>query len=437
VREKLAILSALLLLAAAVAGSGTPALSLGWYGGGACDDAAAQNPGASGGCRYDARERDCGNGVDDDSDEAADCADPDCADASRCVALGDRAASAASASDGTCTTDWWNVFLPQCPRCEPSEVDGDGDCARDDETWLDADSCADGSDAEGDGLTDCADPDCDGDAACAGGGSSAAADETSPDPDGTGALGASPSDTAPSDGAGQPSPNPDPANPDCAVDGAYDPFNTCHDHANRFCDEAPAGADARVVQCGSIGQSGQIAIDSAGQIVENYSYRSVADEIAGHTVNLYRRSQANSEWCVVEPQSGRECCFTDYACSADDVDLGGGPGASCAADICGEQYHPDACGPLALGERASSLAQKVQECGERSSRMSCLACCENLIDGQVRDWNELWLDTAQRSECQFTEIIAEAQEACYSGCKDLPTRPGTEKFEEDFSEFLD
>ncbi len=83
-RALIPALSLALLALAAAAGAASPALSLGWYAAPSCDDAEAQNPGDPAGCRYDAGERECADGVDNDSDERADCLDADCALASSC-----------------------------------------------------------------------------------------------------------------------------------------------------------------------------------------------------------------------------------------------------------------------------------------------------------------------------------------------------------------
>ncbi len=178
--QKIALASSAIAVAlSAAVGAGlpsSPALSLGWYGG-ACDDALAQNPGDPAGCRYEARESNCGDDIDNDSDEAADCADSDCAGFERCGSCISSGAESCHnggdddcdgqidlADQDCCAGDWlsaWTSGLPLCGGgCGRTETDVDGDCERDDRTWLGADSCADGADGEGDGLVDCADPDC-------------------------------------------------------------------------------------------------------------------------------------------------------------------------------------------------------------------------------------------------------------------------------------
>jgi hypothetical protein len=123
-RSLVAPIAALALLVGVAAGvaSGGPALSLNWYGGGACDDALAQNPGDPAGCRYDARETKCADGVDNDSDELTDAFDPDCI----CANEADLRAGELGACSG--------MLAPT--------------------------SCADGLDNDRDGAVDCNDADC-------------------------------------------------------------------------------------------------------------------------------------------------------------------------------------------------------------------------------------------------------------------------------------
>lgn len=141
---------AVALAAAAGAGlSGSPALSLGWYGDGACDDVAAQNPGAPGGCRYEAREVNCADYADNDSDEATDCADGDCAGVPICVpeicanGADDNGNGFTDCQDISC----WNTA--ECASCVAS-----------------AEVCGNGADDDCDGLADCSDEECSADAFC-------------------------------------------------------------------------------------------------------------------------------------------------------------------------------------------------------------------------------------------------------------------------------
>ncbi|TNF32662.1 MAG: hypothetical protein EP329_09500 [Deltaproteobacteria bacterium] len=97
----------------------------------------------------------CDNGVDDNFDNAKDCADPLCADAPACDEGNTDLYGATSCTDGA-----------------DNDADGLTDCADDDceleavcdESNTDAypNGCSDGVDNENDGATDCADPDCDG-----------------------------------------------------------------------------------------------------------------------------------------------------------------------------------------------------------------------------------------------------------------------------------
>jgi hypothetical protein len=125
--------------------------TLGWYDDQneprRCDEVTAANPGLgnpNGGedpCVYDAREDQqegqgslpvCQDDVDNDSDELTDCLDPDCF------------------SDSACGGgEWCNV--------ESAQFAGQaGDCGGDDGV----NKCQDGEDNDSDGLFDCADPDC-------------------------------------------------------------------------------------------------------------------------------------------------------------------------------------------------------------------------------------------------------------------------------------
>ncbi len=112
-RRALAALATLaVVLAAAVSLRAAPAFSLGWYGDGTCDDAEAANPGAPGDCLYGVREADCGNGVDDDSDERTDALDPDCLDEvcePQKEACGDGVDQDCDGEDLPCCR-WWEVW---------------------------------------------------------------------------------------------------------------------------------------------------------------------------------------------------------------------------------------------------------------------------------------------------------------------------------------
>ena len=157
----LALAGAIAAGSLALSGVPAPALSLGWYGD-ACDDATAQNPGDLAGCRYDARESDCGNGIDDDSDEAADGADADCGACSpRVEDCGNGADEdcdgLADCADADCGSD------PRCSGCPEFSV-------FDPSSWFCVpvpETCGNGIDDDGDALADCADSDCAADPSCA------------------------------------------------------------------------------------------------------------------------------------------------------------------------------------------------------------------------------------------------------------------------------
>jgi hypothetical protein len=146
----LALAAAIAVGSLAFSGVPAPAFSLGWLSGGACDDAEAQNPGDPAGCRYDARERDCADRVDNDSDEATDCLDPDCAGDPAC-GHGD----------------------PVCDNEAAANPGGTGGCYGSEPAH-----CQDGFDNDGDGLVDCADPDCANEPGCGGGGCDNPCDST-------------------------------------------------------------------------------------------------------------------------------------------------------------------------------------------------------------------------------------------------------------------
>jgi hypothetical protein len=172
----LALAAAIAVGSAAISGVPTPALSLGWYSD-ACDDAEAQNPGAPGGCRYDAAERECADGIDNDSDERADCADSDCAGTQACLPAVEDCANWVD-DDGDAATDCADSDCAAHPGCEPQpencsnwaddDLDGAIDCSDSDCEWTTAcrtcdgneASCGNGQDDDCDGATDCADDDC-------------------------------------------------------------------------------------------------------------------------------------------------------------------------------------------------------------------------------------------------------------------------------------
>lgn len=148
--KRLSLFAALsLLLLSAAASGATPAVTWpSWWAGG-CADAEAQNPGSATGCRYEAREENCSDGIDNDSDERADRADGDCEPAD----FSDQTLPEGSGEKNPDFGDFswadagWGNDSGQGVDCavggDPSEV-----------------SCSDGCDNDGDGLTDCEDGEC-------------------------------------------------------------------------------------------------------------------------------------------------------------------------------------------------------------------------------------------------------------------------------------
>ncbi|PKN54846.1 MAG: hypothetical protein CVU56_24420 [Deltaproteobacteria bacterium HGW-Deltaproteobacteria-14] len=103
-------------------------------------------------CKAPAQPEDCGNGVDDDGDGAADCPDPDCHASALCDchAQGELTCCYPKCGEGEgleCLGD--NICGYPC-SCEPEQVE----------------LCGNGVDDDGDGLIDCNDPDCAGVAHC-------------------------------------------------------------------------------------------------------------------------------------------------------------------------------------------------------------------------------------------------------------------------------
>ena len=95
-------------------------------------------------------ESNCANNVDDESDGVADCADPDCDGRDRCEYGVEASCGDAFDNDADGDSD-----------CADSDCDGVGSCEYGNEA-----SCSDDVDNDGDELTDCADPDCAGEPTC-------------------------------------------------------------------------------------------------------------------------------------------------------------------------------------------------------------------------------------------------------------------------------
>jgi hypothetical protein len=87
----------------------------------------------------------CGDGLDNDGDGQADCADGDCDGSPLCVDTAEAICDDGADNDGDGQTD-----------CADSDCLGVGLCIAENTTA----TCSDGFDNDGDGLTDCADPGC-------------------------------------------------------------------------------------------------------------------------------------------------------------------------------------------------------------------------------------------------------------------------------------
>jgi len=91
----------------------------------------------------------CANGVDDDGDGKADCADPDCAGEAACMHAVENCTNGTD-DDGDGQVDCADSDCASTPACTPT-----------------AENCTNGTDDDGDGQADCADSDCASDPSCA------------------------------------------------------------------------------------------------------------------------------------------------------------------------------------------------------------------------------------------------------------------------------
>lgn len=109
-----------------------------------CDDGnTVDGDGCSAQCQHETTAEQCANGIDDDEDGLLDCADPDCT------------------QDPVCSeTQCGNGRLESGEECDDgNSADGDG-CSAQCTLESAEQTCDDRLDDDGDGLTDCADPDC-------------------------------------------------------------------------------------------------------------------------------------------------------------------------------------------------------------------------------------------------------------------------------------
>lgn len=126
---------------------------------------------------------DCTNGIDDDVDDALDCADSDCDTSTICHELGAQCSDMLDndADGDTDCADFDCSSEPACVEGGPvlcrDMLDNDGDGAVDcadfdcDTVCQELGNCGDAFDNDADGSVDCADMDCSCDALCGGGGS--------------------------------------------------------------------------------------------------------------------------------------------------------------------------------------------------------------------------------------------------------------------------
>ncbi len=187
--------------------------------------------------------------------------------------------------------------------------------------------------------------------------------------------------------------------------------NNCHDHANAFCD---ANSNAQVLACHSQ------AVDGPQQL-------------SGHTVNLVSVRQMQDTWCVVDPQVGEECCFTQPGsrdtCGNVNLDLRSGPAFACVKKMCNGENDPSVateCQAMPQEWRAKTHESSAVACAEKSTTFDgCNTCCFQELQsarGQLYDWvfnNQSRGQLDQYGKCQ-EEQYAEGKEALnefYTSCK--------------------
>ncbi len=187
----------------------------------------------------------------------------------------------------------------------------------------------------------------------------------------------------------------------CVVDGRYGPSNNCHDHANKFCAKVGGAQQCRAVEC-------------QGDVV---------NDLANHTINIYLKDAAQNLWCVVEPQSGKEKCFTNHVCSVDDVETCKGSSAETAIeDMCQGQYNSDECSILSDGEKALTSNNLVDACSSLGERQACLACCESRVDYIQDLWLGAWKGT-EKPQCapngSYKGDVRDINNRCIENCASL------------------
>lgn len=118
------------------------------------------------GMRWLPTESDCANGMDDDDDGLVDCADDDCDADSACQANSNNSNSNNINSNNNNSNGSGSEY---CTNLVDDDGDGLVDCADPDcavaPSCLSED-CGNGTDDDGDGLADCDDPDCSGSPGC-------------------------------------------------------------------------------------------------------------------------------------------------------------------------------------------------------------------------------------------------------------------------------
>lgn len=101
------------------------------------------------------KERDCGDGVDNDGDGFTDCADQDCEEAPACTTVNNLNNVFNNVTNPELCNNGIDDDLDGMIDCDDDDCQGAQNCVGGDET-----DCGDGFDDDGNGLVDCQDPDC-------------------------------------------------------------------------------------------------------------------------------------------------------------------------------------------------------------------------------------------------------------------------------------